>query len=100
MHYIVFVCFYLFSYFFSFYSELSVFLPAHLGLVPILRLLHVLKGNCFILGPDVPQSSGEVWSDSVVHFHLQLLGLDTDLDFSNFLEVSWPNGKRKKLHSW
>lgn len=70
---------------FNYYRELRVFLPAHLGLVPILRLLHVLQGNCLILGSDVPKSSGEVWSGSVVHFHLQLLGLDTDLDFSNFL---------------
>lgn len=73
-----------------------MFLPAHLRLVPLIRLLHVLQSNRLILGPDVPKSTGEVWSGSVIHFHLQLLGLDTDLDFSYFLLVRWPNGKRKK----
>lgn len=66
-------------------SVITMCLSAHLGLVPVLRFLHVLQGNGLILGPDVPQRTSEIWSGAIVHFHLQLLGLHTHLYFTDFL---------------
>lgn len=66
---------------------LSVCLSAYLGLVPVLRLLHVLRSNGLILGPDVPQSTSEVRPGGALHLHLQLLGLDTHLYVLNFLII-------------
>ena len=57
----------------------------HLGLVPLLRFLHILLSNVLILGPDVPQGTSEIWPGAAVHLHLQLLGLDTHLYILDFL---------------
>ena len=60
-------------------------LSAYLGLVPVLRFLHVLGGNGLILGPDVPQSTSKVRPGGAFHLHLQMLGLDTHLNVLDFL---------------
>lgn len=46
-----------------------------LGSVPVLRLLHVWGGHGFILDPDVPQSSSQVWFGHI-QVNMHLLGHD------------------------
>lgn len=61
-------------------------LTAHLGLIPLLRLLHVLGGDVLILSTDVPQGSSEVRTGLGLHFKLHLLGLYTHLHILNLLQ--------------
>lgn len=74
-------------YFFSKCVDVWLCWWVHLGLVPLLRFLHVLQGDGLILSPDVLQSTSEVWSGSTVHLHLKLLRLDSHLDILDFLEA-------------
>lgn len=61
----------------------AVRLP-HLGFVPLLCLLHVLGGNALILGPDVPEGTGQVRPGGI-HFRLHLHALHAHLDILDFL---------------
>ena len=69
-------------------SYWPVCLSVYLGLVPVLRFLHVLEGDGLILSPDVPKSSSQIRPGGTVHLHLQLLGLDTHLYVLDFLSLS------------
>lgn len=57
---------------------------AHLGFVPVLRLLQVLGRQVLILHPDVTQGGGQVWLDHL-HVQLHVLVLYLGLHLSQFL---------------
>lgn len=60
----------------------------HLGLVPLLRFLHVFGGNALILSSDVSKCCGQIRAAGCLHhLHLHLLILNTHLYILNFLHI-------------